>query len=657
MTHDPLAIGTGGYLTGVNELGEYALGATSISTARPTAGEPALLDSPPTAQPNPGPYYTAWVDANETTWSATHYRTDLEVFAFEIEHAEGEFATLRLDVRNERVGLLNPSRKQWLWFGHFDGVGTFTPLFFGRIVGVPQELQNEVVRYEFLARPGTYETDKRALAATLRTEERFDPLLIDPLRWDDPDVALESYPAAWHIDRTTHAVTVSDVNQGEDGTLAINGDFFYDSLSITWSQNPVKTARVTCAVSWEQVVNDKRIDISPAFPKLETVTGASLVEQWPEKGDGFGDKWSVHSTSSGVNGEFYNTYTSTVNGLDLTDGGRTFGIQTFGRPYGWDLGDNFLAVATLWELKPAMTVRLDMERFYTETLRFDLTADVQALKTDAGDDEILELSYGGNADELVDPISGGYETAIKNRAGRRYFATARGQRTIKYLMQVARASLCYRARAVEVTAEFPIEAGFSLSCRQDATLVDDRIPGGTCTGKVIAYRLSLDGDSGEQYAEVTIGCTVGQGGTLSLVGGTPVYVESDYVADGWQTNDGATYQVIGGNDDVHFGDISDVQPNDDGIDIPGLSWRDATVQYTNDSSTQVPAADNLTNRNYFTGQVIPPEAFLWELTTTYRTQICVDMPPFEDGPFETDIPLAVTVLKLPKTIDLEAGAI
>ena len=44
-------------------------------------------------------------------------RVDEDVFAFELSHLEGEFATLTIEIRNPRVGLLKPGRMRWCWFG------------------------------------------------------------------------------------------------------------------------------------------------------------------------------------------------------------------------------------------------------------------------------------------------------------------------------------------------------------------------------------------------------------------------------------------------------------------------------------------------------------------------------------------------------------
>ena len=101
----------------------------------------------------------AWVDGGD----AFVDRVDEDVFAFELSHLEGEFATLNVEIRNPRVGLLKPGRKRWCWLGK-DGVA----LFHGRLVGIPTNIREEVVTLNFVARPSDFDARKKAVAAGMR---------------------------------------------------------------------------------------------------------------------------------------------------------------------------------------------------------------------------------------------------------------------------------------------------------------------------------------------------------------------------------------------------------------------------------------------------------------------------------------------------------
>jgi len=148
----------------------------------------------------PGPFYFAWVASDEVEFDPDlHAVEDLDIFSFGIVHQEGNFATLELDVRNPRVGLLAPGRPLWGYLSWDGGAGGLVPLFFGRLVGLPSDLIHEVIRLQFIAQSSTYVDDKLVYGSALRVRPYWDPIWIDPSRVNpappalpDPDVVLEA---------------------------------------------------------------------------------------------------------------------------------------------------------------------------------------------------------------------------------------------------------------------------------------------------------------------------------------------------------------------------------------------------------------------------------------------------------------------------------
>jgi hypothetical protein len=126
----------------------------------------------------PGPFYFAWADETETTFGVEHQVEDEQIVTFRLEHTEGNCATLTLDVRNPRIGLLNPGRKVWAWFSYDSGTGGVVPLIFARLVGVPTNLIAEVVTLAFIAKPLNFITQKFMLAEELKIRPYYDPIFI-----------------------------------------------------------------------------------------------------------------------------------------------------------------------------------------------------------------------------------------------------------------------------------------------------------------------------------------------------------------------------------------------------------------------------------------------------------------------------------------------
>ena len=185
--------------------------------------------------------FFAWVERHETAFLAEHHRIDEEVFALHRSLDEGEFPSLEVDVWNEGVGFLAPGRRQWVWVSYERGPDDVVPLFFGRIVGVPQQFSEDMVRLTFRARPQDYEDRKEQIAAQHRELPVFDPLWMSEAERRDPDAILEAQSKLWWVDPVSHEVGLSDIVTGEAGTLVFTADMVDDdTLQMSYSRPPAR---------------------------------------------------------------------------------------------------------------------------------------------------------------------------------------------------------------------------------------------------------------------------------------------------------------------------------------------------------------------------------------------------------------------------------
>ena len=83
-----------------------------------------------------------------------------------------------------------------------------------------------------------------------------------------------------------------------------------------------------------------------------------------------------------------------------------------------------------------------------------------------------------------------------NPANNSFFASDRGNVSIRALINMARAKLRMRNRAIKFTFVTSFEKGLSLTCRQGVLLYDRRLPGGYAYGKITSYTLSGEGSPG-----------------------------------------------------------------------------------------------------------------------------------------------------------------
>ena len=151
--------------------------------------------------PVASPFFMAWCDSDETTWGSEHLVMDEYIYSIKRTLSEGQKPMLEVEMKNPRIGLLNPTRKFWAWFAYDDGsTAGPAPFFFGRVVGNPVQLFAEVVILQFVAEPINYKVQKAQLAQAKKVLPYYDPVFIEVSQRDNPDKILEAYGEFWDIE-------------------------------------------------------------------------------------------------------------------------------------------------------------------------------------------------------------------------------------------------------------------------------------------------------------------------------------------------------------------------------------------------------------------------------------------------------------------------
>jgi hypothetical protein len=314
--------------------------------------------------------------------------------------------------------------------------------------------------------------------------------------------------------------------------------------------------------------------------------------------------------------------------------------------------------------------------FYVEGPPFVATPGT--IVNERGDGTVQWTCLGQQPALLGIPIGG----TTENVTARSYFTTDRGAWSIEYLICRARARLRLRARAVRVGWDCPIDLALGLSCRKNATLFDPRLPGGAATGKIVAYSLKAEG--GKEIGHVEIGCSVGFGGSVPQITGTPQYTAaSGYMLPGYQRYDGAQ-TTLG---DVAYSPPLFV-PFDDGLSFPLPAFpgkgvisgsADAQKALIDASIPITRMLDNL-GLMFHTGSEQPQEGIrstvteitpdtAWWIEQTKLLNQSATLPyvmeanpvsyellidPVVNGPFAAAYAIQVTALEVPQGINLTA---
>jgi hypothetical protein len=611
----------------------------------------------------------AWVEPGTAFNAVTHDVVDEEIVKFQCDQAETEFATLSIDIRNPRIGLLNPGRKLWAWLSWWDQ-GVLYPLFFGRLVGIPSSINKEVATLQFLARPNDFGAQKEALAAAMRVLPYYDPVFISPDSQLDPDVVLEGRTVAWHIDRTSHVVSTSDLLVGEDGLLEFDEtNVPYDSVDIQLDEPPVRLVHVEAEVPWTQNVAGEGL---PCIVNMEvnTLAGKGLEGGWPEAGGDIGGGW--HATAASAGGPYddledidfagwFGAWTHQQEGLR---GPPPFYLQLLAS-YSANVSNNKVSQSSTLFAIISDVVFLNLSLGYSaarsrkDILVFDLIADSQPLVTLPDDTQKISLKISGNDVGL--PTGPTDEIPIGHDVRRSYFTSDRGKQSIQYLIQLARANIILRARAVKVSWQCSFRRAIEFSCRKNASLRDHRLPGGTALGKIVSYSFSSDG--GQISGGCTIASCIGYGGSIAALPGDGVYAAPGYMLPGYQFMENA--RVVLGASDVGFTPLLEA-PNDDGLRFPLQSVPMGVISVqTVETKPLVPVpptvqpsvsydqSGNTTSVSVSSSLDTSPYS---DWLSGIETHVNFDLRSVEAGPFIATYNLTCTELKLPKQIDLEAAS-
>jgi hypothetical protein len=148
--------------------------------------------------------------------------------------------------------------------------------------------------------------------------------------------------------------------------------------------------------------------------------------------------------------------------------------------------------------------------------------------------------------------------------------------------------------------------------------------------------------TGEFYVELTIGCSIGHGGTVSAAAGEPAYVDDGYVAAGYQIETGA--QLTAPTGDIVYDSLDDILVDDDSVDLLTL-----------DSITAVQSLTLTGGMNDQT-QVVTYSQDPVDALKSYPSRPCLQLVPVAGMSFSTTFAPTVELMPIPKTIDLEAAA-
>jgi hypothetical protein len=632
-----------------------------------------------------GALYLVFVDEG-TVWSEDLAVEDARIYSATLEQSEGDFASLTAVCRNPHIGLLAAGRKTWAWLT-WDGGGSIglQPMFYGRIIGVPSDIFQDLVTLKFVARPIDFREQKTALAASMRVFPYYDPIWISSTTGADDDAILEAYSKLWDYDRITHVLTATDIIAGEEDLLTITGHQHYpEDLSVNLAgATPVSRVDLELTVQWDQTGTGE-IDITNNIKSAlssESMDGIyfgdGLASSWPKAGGGIGGGWTwVEPTGATIRVDkkplkktihYLKTATNPVNNQPFTTSER----YQAGIPAGFSVHMDIPITHFTYK----NVAKWDANRKRTEIVRCSIVSDIQRVITDPLGEEIKVIKLSSSfTDKNVEDLGG---SPIGDPASNTYFKLERGQLSLQNALLQARAALLHGARCVEIEFSCKWEYAYFITNRHSVQLYDPRFSGGSVIGKVIGYSL-IHADDGSQLAKIKIGCTVGNGNTQIAADGEDTY-SVDYDTDYEQQAGGEVSLAAG---EIVYQSFDEFEIVDDGLNLHNLTPDAAVISVVVENGMNVlnsilPVGitkPSITGTGFFSyqgtvsfdelgnvdnGQLVesaelfPRTPQPEQAVEEHPTNITLTMKPVSGSEYVVTFEPEVQLLMIPKTIDLE----
>src|SRR6185436_10670033 len=181
-------------------------------------------------------------------------------------------------------------------------------------------------------------------------------------------------------------------------------------------------------------------------------------------------------------------------------------------------------------------------------------------------------------------------------------------------------------------------------------------------GKIISYSIALDGSDGRVNCEVRIGCTIGRGGIVTAIDGTPNYCSIDYVGADYQQFTDRTVLVDAFVDSSVGYQPPDAAPNDDGINFLSALRAEDVIEVDlvvehgpAPDETKPPTGGEVPSSDEEVQQTLEAQSE-WikkQILQQYETRAKFKLKSMTRE-FSTNYDLQVTDLKIPTGYDLEA---
>jgi hypothetical protein len=576
-----------------------------------------------------GTIYFAYVDPGVPFDDSVHNVQDENVFDLQIQQRENSFATATVLIQNPRQGLLAPARKTRVYISKQVGA-TVKLLFAGRLVGFPLDFGQETISMEFISQADNWQTTQDAFLQTLKVAPYYNPIFIPEENRNDVAEILSGYSSLVHWNRTTEAISLSDIIKGST-FIDLGNDKVVDGWSSELGDPPVKAIDITVEAQWEQrglgradcseKIRQEFTNTAIGSPQINTLTPLALERGWqgvrvPSGYEVVENKLVPESNAFGLTQGNLRSSIVTVAGVDY--------------PTAVELEPptRQLTVPRVW-YSGTLVLQAEYRQKRRESVSISLTVDSQDISLNLDQAETLSLRVQDpTAVAQGEILDVGKPSFFMNGA----VLSTDGIEALEHALIRARARLIKASRVVETTFIVGLEEVIDIDCDTSIRFEDDRLPGGSIRGKVIGYTLNIPSE-GNETATVTIASVIGRGTDSTGTGtalGTTVY-DNEFGAASMTSEiyyEQTTPPVI-----AEPIDVATMEADDQYLVV------DVTVEHSGEQQNSAIVSQQF------------PDQYLQNNRTRVEIELRSMNP---DAELFADVPIDTYVLTLPNQVNLEA---
>lgn len=429
--------------------------------------------------------YFSWANEEDVFNVKKHSSVDIKIVKLIIQQKEGEICSAQIWTPDFSLPV---DGRQFVYISA-EMNGEISPLFKGRLKGIPIQADDYLKIIEFTAEPTNSNERIKNFIQSEKGLPKPHALCFSNEEELKPSDYLESINKLFYWDRVSHGVSLMDYFEGKK-EINVDKNIFASSLKMKLSHLPFDSIRCQVHADWLQE-GEGEVNIGTEISKgldskiISTLTPKIMMKMWPREGMKIGRAG-------------YQILKSELEEIDISENSK-LGIRsdfTKSLEFVKD-GEKSKVRFKIGFLRPLLNIYWSYKQKRHEIAEFNLFGRHQLAGRNKSQEKKLNILLYG-IDEIPD----------QNLKGS-FFETELGKSVLVEACQRAKAHLLASFRCVEF--EFKVPFGIFKEIDLDTTvcLAHPQFPEQLIRGKIIDYQVFCEFD--QRYISVRMASSIGEG--------------------------------------------------------------------------------------------------------------------------------------------------